>query len=193
MSGETPAAVAAQSIRRLTIAVVDARSRRAANPDVSTLIENLADRLEAVARDPADCVGGMEPTLHEPLERSPVSGSMNPVAAPVRFETAADGSRRSTVTFGPQYQGPPRFLHGGVTALVLDVAMAGATVVAGHPGVTAEMTIHYRRPVPVREAVTIRGRHIRSEGRKSWAEGTIEVDGEVAVACEGLFIERRAK
>lgn len=193
MSEEMPAALAAESIRRLTSAVMEARSRRVASPDISTLIEDLADRLEAVANDPANCIGGVEPALHKPLERSPVSGSMNPVAAPVQFETAADGSRRSTVTFGPQYQGPPRFLHGGVTALVLDVAMAGATVVAGHPGVTAEMTIHYRRPVPVREAVTIRGRYLRSEGRKTWAEGTIEVNGEVAVESEGLFIEPRAK
>lgn len=193
MSVEMPGVLAAESIRRLTSAVMDARSRRVANPDVSTVIENLADRLEAVARDPADCVGGTEPGLHVPLERSPVSGSMNPVAAPVRFETAADGSRWATVTFGPQYQRPPRFLHGGVTGLVLDVAMAGANSVAGRAGVTAEMTIQYRRPIPVREAVTIRGRHIGSEGRKSWAEGTIEVDGEVAVECDGLFIERRSK
>ncbi|MFZ2173740.1 MAG: PaaI family thioesterase [Rhodococcus sp. (in: high G+C Gram-positive bacteria)] len=182
------AEVAAQAVRRLTSAILDARSRSVANPDVSEKISALADRLEAVAADPRECVTGEIGTQEGVLERSPVSGPKNPVAVPLRFEHCEDGSSIARTEFPRQYQGPPGIVHGGISGLVLDVAMAVANRTAGRAGMTAEMTLRYLRPTPLHTEVTVRGRHLRVEGRKVWSQGTLEVDGEPTVVCDGLFI-----
>jgi acyl-coenzyme A thioesterase PaaI-like protein len=191
MNEEKSADLAARAVRRLATAILDARSHGAANPDVAAEISALADRLETVAADPSDCIGGKVGTHDGVLERSPVSGTKNPVAIPLRFEPEDDGGASAHTAFPTQYQGPAGFVHGGVSGLVLDVAMAVANSGAGRPGVTAEMTLRYLRPIPLHREVTIRGRYLRAQGRKTWARGTIEVDGEDAVVCDGLFVTKR--
>lgn len=180
--------VAAQSVRRLTSAILDARVHGASNPDVSESISALADRLEAVAVHPSECVTGEVGTQEGILKRSPVSGPKNPVAVPLRFEQCEDGSSLARAEFPRQYQGPPGLVHGGISGLVLDVAMAVANSSAGRAGMTAEMTLRYLRPTPLYTEVAVRGRHMRVEGRKVWSQGTIEVDGEPTVVCDALFI-----
>lgn len=190
MNDEKPADVAARSVRRLTSAILAARSHGAADPNLADEISELADLLDAVAVDAVDCISGKVGTHDGALERSPVSGPKNPVAIPLRFEPEDDGGASARTAFPTQYQGPAGFVHGGVSGLVLDVAMAVANSGAGRPGVTAEMTLRYLRPVPLHRGVTVRGRHLRADGRKTWARGTIEVDGEEAVVCDGLFISK---
>lgn len=184
------AEVAAQAVRRLTSAILDARARGVSNPDVSEKISALADRLEAVAAHPHECVTGEIGTQVGVLERSPVSGPKNPVAVPLRFERCEDGSSLAHAEFPRQYQGPPGIVHGGISGLVLDVAMAVANRTAGPAGMTAEMTLRYLRPTPLHTEVTVRGRHLRAEGRKVWSQGTFEVDGEPTVVCDALFITK---
>ncbi|MEE2057227.1 PaaI family thioesterase [Rhodococcus artemisiae] len=182
--------VAADAVRRLTAAILESRVRGVATPDVSEKISVLADRLEAVAAHPRECVTGKIGTHEGALQRSPVSGPKNPVAIPLRFEQCDDGSSLAHTEFPRQYQGPPGLVHGGVSGLVLDVAMAVANSAAGRAGVTAEMTLRYLRPTPLYTEVTVRGRHVRVEGRKTWSQGTLEVDGETTVVCDGLFITK---
>ncbi|MCK8669812.1 PaaI family thioesterase [Rhodococcus sp. NPDC003382] len=182
--------VAARAVRRLTTAILDARVRGAANPDISKKISALADRLQDVAAEPRECVTGETGSQDGVLARSPVSGSKNPVAVPLHFEQCEDGSSLAHAEFPRQYQGPPGIVHGGVSGLVLDVAMAVANRAAGRAGVTAEMTLRYLRPTPLYTEVTVRGRHVRAEGRKVWSQGTLEVNGEPTVVCDGLFIAK---
>ncbi len=182
------AEVAAQAVRRLTSAILDARLHGASNPDISERISALADRLQAVAADPHECVAGEIGTQEGIVERSPVSGPKNPVAVPLRFEQLEGGSTVARAEFPRQYQGPPGIVHGGISGLVLDVAMAVANTAVGRTGMTAEMTLRYLRPTPLHTEVTVRGRHVRVEGRKVWSQGTLEVDGEPTVVCDGLFI-----
>jgi len=182
------AEVAARAVRRLTTAILEARVRGAANPDISMKISALADRLQDAAADPRECVTGETGSQDGVLVRSPVSGSKNPVAVPLRFEQCEDGSSLARAEFPRQYQGPPGLVHGGISGLVLDVAMAVANTAVGRTGMTAEMTLRYLRPTPLHTEVTVRGRHVRVEGRKVWSQGTLEVDGEPTVVCDGLFI-----
>lgn len=182
--------VAADAVRRLTSAILDARVQKVPNPDVSERIAMLADRLEAVAADPRECVAGEIGSQTGIEKRSPVSGTKNPVSVPIRFEQPEDGSSLARARFPRQYQGPPGMVHGGIPGLVLDVAMAVANRTAGRTGMTAEMTLRYLRPTPVNAEVTVRGRHLRAEGRKVWSQGTFEVDGEPTVVCDALFITK---
>ena len=93
-------------------------------------------------------------------------------------------------TPGPQHNGPPGMLHGGVAALCLDECMAAL----GHAldrihTVTATLNLRYRKPVP------LDGRVVRVE---AWREGDgrratkvfgriVTADGDVAVEANGLF------
>ncbi len=99
--------VAADAVRRLTAAILESRVRGVATPDVSEKISVLADRLEAVAAHPRECVTGRIGTHEGALQRSPVSGPKNPVAIPLRFEQCDDGSSLAHTEFPRQYQGPP--------------------------------------------------------------------------------------
>ncbi|MEE2031292.1 PaaI family thioesterase [Rhodococcus chondri] len=190
MTDEKPADVAARAVRRLTSAILSARAHGAVDPDLAAEISELADLLDAEAVDAVDCISGKVGTHDGALERSPVSGPKNPVAIPLRFELDDDGNASAPAEFPAQYQGPAGFVHGGVSGLILDVAMAVANSGSNRPGMTAEMTLRYLRPVPLHREVTVRGRHLRADGRKMWARGTIEVDGEEAVVCDGLFISK---
>ena len=59
------------------------------------------------------------------------------------------------IWFGPQTQGPPGYVHGGCVAAVLDEAMSAAAWAAGVPVVTARLTVHYGRMVPVNGLYTV--------------------------------------
>jgi acyl-coenzyme A thioesterase PaaI-like protein len=190
-TGEKPSAVAAQAVRRLTSVMLDARRRGIADPEMAEKITELADRLEAVAFEARERVTGRIGSADGALERSPVIGSGNPLAVPLRFERNKDGTSHARAAFPTYYEGGSTgFVHGGVAGLVLDAAMASANSAAQRPGVTAEMTFRYLRPIPVCRDLDIRGLHVRHEGRKSWTRGSIEVDGEPTVVCEGLFVTK---
>lgn len=173
----TPADVAAQAVRRLSEALLTARRRGVAEPDVAAEIAALADRVESLAGEPRDHVGG-----------DPVVGRANPVAPPLEFDTDEDGSSVARIEFALQYQGPPGFLHGGVSGLVLDAAMSRAVRSGGVPATAVETTLRYLRPTPLHTAVVVRGRHVRTDGERVFTEGTIEIDGVPTVACEAVFV-----
>ena len=101
---------------------------------------------------------------------------------------------------GTNLSGHPGLLHGGALATLLDEGLAwcGFNALPNHLGVTAYLNIKYRKPVPVGKYLCLRAEITRSEGRKVWVKGTIEVlgegadamkRGEVCVEAEGLYVE----
>jgi acyl-CoA thioesterase FadM len=78
-----------------------------------------------------------------------------------------------------------------VSALLLDHLFGAANHWAGTVGPTAELTLRYKRPVPLGTPLTLTARQVRVDGRKLTATGTIEADGRVCVTAEGLFIAIR--
>jgi uncharacterized protein (TIGR00369 family) len=87
------------------------------------------------------------------------------------------------------YEGPPGYLHGGIIATLLDEAMSKANRAGGVTAMTRQMQVEYLRPVPSGVGIAIRGRVVRSEGRKHWTEAQIEnLEGKVLASATGLFI-----
>ena len=88
------------------------------------------------------------------LDRSPVIGAINPIAAPMHIETtmADDGSAVvvGTVTFTKQYEGAPACVHGGFIAAYFDEVLGVAQSTSGNPGMTVNLSINYRSPTPIR-------------------------------------------
>jgi acyl-coenzyme A thioesterase PaaI-like protein len=62
------------------------------------------------------------------------------------------------VRFGPATVGPPGHVHGGAIAAVLDEAMGLSVALAGQPGMTAELHVRFRKPVPLNSVAIIQPR-----------------------------------
>src|SRR5690606_20320693 len=87
------------------------------------------------------------------------------------------------------YEGPPTYVHGGVSAMVLDQALGMAAVINGTPGMTATLDMRYRRPTPLGVALSVEDKANRVECRKVYASETIRgPDGRGTVQASAMFI-----
>ena len=57
----------------------------------------------------------------------------------------------------PRFQGWDDIAHGGIVATILDEVMAGSLAGEDDWGVTARMTLEFRRPVPLAEPIRAEG------------------------------------
>lgn len=119
-------------------------------------------------------------------------GPDNPVGLRLQFGRAADGDGvRAGVTLAPQYQGWRGIAHGGIVMALLDEAMAHAAGFAGHRGVTASVSVRFRKPVPLEEPVEVRGRIAWQRRNVLGVEATIyDGRGNVLVQSEGHVVSR---
>jgi acyl-coenzyme A thioesterase PaaI-like protein len=122
------------------------------------------------------------------FDQSPLIGLANPLAPPVTVGRSGARSALATVTFGSAYEGPPGCVHGGFVAAAFDEVLGYVQSLGGTPGMTARLTVHYRRPTPLHTELRIEAQLARSEGRKIFTEGRILARGEVTAEAEGLFI-----
>jgi acyl-coenzyme A thioesterase PaaI-like protein len=154
--------------------------------DADALAERLGARREGGA--------GYEPRSHgDYLPRSPVVGHASPLAPRVEWEESdatIDGKPgiEAHGTFGAAYEGPPGYVHGGMIALAFDEVLGIANIAAGHPGMTARLTIHYRKPTPLFRDLRFLAALDRVEGRRIMSRAEVW-DGETLTAqAEGLFV-----
>lgn len=100
-------------------------------------------------------------------------GPAHPTGLHVRCFKTGDGVA-SPVFIAKHYEGPPGAAHGGIVATYLDEILAGAVVQGtGRIGVTGELTVRYRRPVPTERAILGRGRLVADHGRYVDVEGEL--------------------
>ncbi|MEU3984030.1 PaaI family thioesterase [Streptomyces sp. NPDC026672] len=122
---------------------------------------------------------------------SPASGRGNPLAPPLRIRVV-DGGVEAVAALGRAYEGPPGYVHGGVTALLMDEVLGRAAVEAGRYGVTADLTLRYRRPVPLRTPVLLTARVRETHGRRTTVTGRVVAAGDPdipLVEADGLFMQ----
>jgi acyl-coenzyme A thioesterase PaaI-like protein len=118
----------------------------------------------------------------------PVSGAENPLGLAMTTWRAGE-EVLATVTLGSAAAGSPGIAHGGVIAALFDDLMGFVLdSLARTPGVTANLSISYRKTVPIGAELELRGRLRRREGRKLFIEGAMSRDGEVLAEAEALFI-----
>jgi acyl-coenzyme A thioesterase PaaI-like protein len=154
-------------------------------------IEALAARLEGAGGALLkDAMPWPEPDRVRRGDRAhnPVIGVTNPLAPPMPIRVLDDGSVVSEVTMRPIHEGPPGAVHGGWVASLLDQLVGIANTVANIGGMTAELTIRYRRATPYGVPLTIRARTDSVDGRRIYASGEITADGVVTAEATGLFM-----
>ncbi|WP_448626675.1 PaaI family thioesterase [Geodermatophilus sp. URMC 64] len=147
----------------------------------------------AAARRPA----GRLPSLDDPVAfrrvYNPVTGVGSAFAPPLRIRHEGDEVVARTV-LGLAYEGPPGFLHGGMSGLLMDQMLGSAVIAAGLWGMTVRLELDYRGPVPLDVPIELRGRVVEDAGRKTGAAGTIaraDAPDGVLVEARGIFVAPR--
>jgi acyl-coenzyme A thioesterase PaaI-like protein len=110
-------------------------------------------------------------------------------------ESAAGGAGRELLgifTVRAEHQSYPGRLHGGISSAILDETIGRAITIA-HPGVwgvTAELTLRYRKPLPLTVEIRAVGRITRDTRRLFEGSGEILLDdGTVAVEASGKYLK----
>jgi acyl-coenzyme A thioesterase PaaI-like protein len=156
---------------------------------------SLAADLRAQARGVHDIAGVDDPEVGERWY-NPVYGPGNPLAPPLTVHVSAEGEVRGTVTLGKPYEGPPGLVHGGFVATLLDHALARAARSAGHGGLTASLTVSYRRPVPLGVPLVLEGTLESVDGRRASARARLVAEddpGTTLAEAEALLVALRAE
>lgn len=121
-----------------------------------------------------------------------VCGLENSMGLHAKFYNEAPGKVRVEWVAPEHYQGYPGYLHGGIIAALLDEA-AGRTILGDDTlrlFVTMKMELRYRKPVPVKVPLVIRGELIRDRGRFAETRAAIYLpDGSVGVEADVLVVE----
>lgn len=209
MADPVPAAAARArgAGRRDAVAALGAALRDLADAAVGTEVDEadlravaeaageLAGRLRAVQRGPGEPAGVDVPGGGVPAY-NPVSGPGSPVAPMLSSGVDERGRPGGRVTVGRAFEGYPGLVHGGVLATVLDAVLAQTAALAtGRAGVTAELVVRYRRPVPVGVPLRLTGETGSQEGRRTRVRAELVAEGgpdEVLAEAEAVFVVPRS-
>lgn len=111
-------------------------------------------------------------------------GKKNDRGFHLEFTYPEEGSARSSLTVPDFCTGWEELTHGGFISMLLDEVMAHACLGRGLQGVTAELTVRFKQPLPVGTTVLIeasaedaKGRIVRTEGSLRDEAGTIYATG----------------
>jgi len=168
----------------VTTTVAAAEVRAAAD-----LVRQATERL-AVARRSASQLPALDDVVDGRRVFNPVTGIASALAPPLVVRRDADGVA-AEVTLGLPYEGPPTFVHGGMSALFMDQLLGSAAAAAGLWGMTAHLELDYRGPLPLETKLLLRARVAEQSGRKSLITGTIaraDDPGTVLVEARGVFV-----
>ena len=106
------------------------------------------------------------------------------------------GERRSwtDLTLDDRFEGWVGIAHGGIVATILDEVMAWSLVAEDSWGVTARMSIEYRRPIPVGTPIRAEGWLVRTRKRiVETAARIVDRDGTVLASAEGTYLAADAE
>lgn len=121
-----------------------------------------------------------------------VCGTENPAGLHARFYELDNGEVHGIFTPQQHHQSYPGRLHGGVATTILDETIGRAVNALDHSawGVTIELSVRFRQPVPLDGDIRSIGR-ITKDSRRIF-EGTGEIvleDGTVAVEASGRYMK----
>lgn len=117
-------------------------------------------------------------------------GNGNPHGLRLRFRPLPDGGVWADFTPAREHEGYLGLTHGGILSTVADEAMSWAVTTAGDLGVTARMSLTFRQPAQLGDALRVEAwtTNRRSRTIDTRAEIRSRVTGELLTAAEGRFV-----
>lgn len=112
-------------------------------------------------------------------------GQANPIGLKLKFSWD-EKTRTASAEFTPgeNFQGWAGYVHGGITACVLDEAMGWVAMFAGTNNVTAKMQVRFKQMLPVGRTYLVSctlskqtSRLIETTARLSGKDGTVFAEG----------------
>lgn len=107
------------------------------------------------------------------------------------FERKDDEHLYAEAWFGAGTEGGPGNVHGGALAAVLDELMGFCAWYRGHPVMTGQLTVTYRKPMPINTEARCESWIDRIEDRKVFIKGALSDTETHEPYCEGeaIFIK----
>lgn len=121
-----------------------------------------------------------------------VCGKDNALGLDARFLELEDGELLGIFQPLEEHQSYPGRLHGGISSAILDETIGRAINVRdrGVWGVTVELSLKYRKPVPLGREIHAVGRITKDGTRLFEGSGEIRLDdGSVAVEAHGRYMK----
>ncbi len=125
-----------------------------------------------------------------------VCGLLNEMSLRARFYETTSNEVVALFTTLNEHQSYPGRLHGGVTAAILDETIGRAIFCYNDTdkeiwGVTIDIKVEYKRPVPLGCELKVVGRIVKNEGRIYEAEGELYLpNGKVAAVAYGRYMKQ---
>jgi uncharacterized protein (TIGR00369 family) len=121
-----------------------------------------------------------------------VCGLKNDYGLKTAFYELENGQLAALFQTAEEHQSYPGRLHGGVAAAVLDETIGRAVMIGDENfwGVTIELQVSYKKPLPLGETLMAVGRITKDSSRIF--EGTGEVylpNGDIAVTAHGKYLK----
>ena len=121
-----------------------------------------------------------------------VCGAQNASSLKARFYELDNGELLGVFSPLQEHQSYPGRLHGGMSSAMLDETIGRAINISDSEawGVTVELTVRFRKPVPVDQEVRAIARITRDSRRIFEGSGEIVLaDGTVAVEASGKYMK----
>jgi uncharacterized protein (TIGR00369 family) len=126
-----------------------------------------------------------------------VCGTENQFGLKTRFYETTDNEVIGLFQPIEQHQSYPGIVHGGISAALLDETI-GRAIMAFYDqnsfGVTVDLQVRYRKPVPLGVELKVVGRITQEGGRMFEGSGELYLpNGEIAVSATGKFLKRQVE
>jgi acyl-coenzyme A thioesterase PaaI-like protein len=117
-------------------------------------------------------------------------GGGNDWGMKLAFELLVDERKtRGRFILGARYGGGAGFGHGGIIAVLLDEAMGKISKLTEERAVTAELSVEYKKPVPLNEEILVEGWQEGEKGRNRFRVGEIrDANGNLLARGTGRFV-----
>lgn len=121
-----------------------------------------------------------------------VCGTKNVAGLQAKFYHISDKEIIGVFTGSPNHASYPHRMHGGVIAALLDETI-GRAILLEEPdvfGVTVELNLQYKKPVPLGEELVVKGRIDTNRSRMFTGSGEVLLaNGEIAVIATAKYMK----
>jgi len=116
-------------------------------------------------------------------------GKDNDKGLKLKFSYPSDGKAETHLIVPNYFTGWEKLTHGGLISMLLDETMAHACISSKLTGVTAELTVRFKKPLPVETEIFVSGEMTETKMRIAFTSGKIsDASGTVYATAKARFI-----